>query len=108
MDNNHTLKVLTVQVLRNQDGKQNVINAVTVSVRASNELDSASIVKTCKIDVSNIENFVKFENLTEPQVLGWVTDLVGEAEVQNWYAEVDSFLTKTTAPNETFVNPPWM
>jgi hypothetical protein len=108
MDNNHTLKVLTVQVLRNQDGKQNVINAVTVSVRASNELDSASIVKTCKIDASNIENFVEFENLTEPQVLGWVTDLVGEAEVQNWYAEVDSFLTKTIAPNETFVNPPWM
>lgn len=108
MNNNHTLKVLTVQVLQNQDGKQNVINAVTVSVWASNELNSASIVKTCGLDVSNLENFVEFKKLTEPQVLTWVINSVGEDEVQNWYAEVDSFLIKTAYPNETFVNPPWM
>jgi hypothetical protein len=107
MANNHSLKIFNVQILKNYDNKQDVVNKITFAVAASNGTNEANVVKNIQLDTSKLENFVSFDQLTETQVKNWITSVAGD-EMQVWYAQADQELQNLITPNELVVNPPWI
>ena len=82
MANNHSINILNVQLLKSYSGKQDVVKNITFAIEASDGNVTASVVKNCELDISKLENFVAFENLTESQVKNWIVNSVGNDQIQ--------------------------
>mgnify|MGYP003351896861 CR=1 FL=1 len=108
MANNHSINILNVQLLKSYSGKQDVVKNITFAIEASDGNVTASVVKNCELDISKLENFVAFENLTESQVKNWIVNSVGNDQIQIYNQEADQKLQNLVSPNEVIVNPPWM
>ena len=92
MANNHSINILNVQLLKSYSGKQDVVKNITFAIEASDGSVTASVVKNCELDISKLENFVAFENLTESQVKNWIVNSVGNDQIQIYNQEADQKL----------------
>lgn len=109
MPNNHFIKVINLQILKDYDNKQNVVDKVTFSVNAENETNQiGSVISSLDLNVDNLTNFIAFENLTEVEIKNWISNIVGDAQIEVWYEKADQQLQNLIAPNQIVVNPPWM
>lgn len=54
------------------------------------------------------DTFIPFENLTEQQVIDWVKEQLGEAQVATYEAEVESAVAEMQNPPVTAPSLPWV
>jgi len=97
--------VNTVDVYPSEEGHSNVIylvhwrlNATDTEVDAEGNPYVASVYGTQSLDTSDLSNFTNFENVTSSQVQGWVETAMGEEEVANLKAALDSQIENQKNP----------
>jgi len=102
---NYTWDVNTVDVYPSEEGHSNVIylvhwrlNATDTEVDAEGNPYVASVYGTQSLDTSDLSNFTNFESVTSSQVQGWVETAMGEEEVANLKAALDSQIENQKNP----------
>jgi len=97
--------VNTVDVYPSEEGHSNVIylvhwrlNATDTEVDAEGNPYVASVYGTQSLDTSDLSNFTNFESVTSSQVQGWVETAMGEEEVANLKAALDSQIENQKNP----------
>ena len=101
----YTWNVNTVDVYQSEEGHSNVIylvhwrlNATDTEVDAEGNTYVASVYGTQSLDTSDLSNFTNFESVTSSQVQGWVETAMGEEEVANLKAALDSQIENQKNP----------
>jgi len=101
----YTWNVNTVDVYPSEEGHSNVIylvhwrlNATDTEVDAEGNPYVASVYGTQSLDTSDLSNFTNFESVTSSQVQGWVETAMGEEEVANLKAALDSQIENQKNP----------
>lgn len=98
---NYTIKKL-IQV---NDGSGTVVK-VEYEVETTDGEYKSSIFDDIQLDTSNIENFIKYEDLTEEIVLEWIKNIHGDKnEIRN--LQVIQFLKNPPKPPTIDTNLPW-
>ena len=90
--------VNTVDVKPNEGGYDDVIYNVHWSVSKEDGDYSASSYGTQSLDISDLSNFTAFAEVTADMVKGWVIDAMGEEEVANLEAGLDSQIESQKNP----------
>ena len=90
--------VNTVDVKPNEEGHDDVIYNVHWSVSKEDGDYSASSYGTQTIAISDLSNFKPFDEVTSDMVKGWVIDAMGEEEVANLEAGLDSQIESQKNP----------
>lgn len=90
--------VNTVDVKPNEGGHDDVIYNVHWSVSKEDGDYSASSYGTQSLDITDLSNFTAFAEVTADMVKGWVIDAMGEEEVANLKANLDSQIESQKNP----------
>lgn len=105
MANTYTWDCKTVDTYPTHDSHSDVVYNVHWRLNAeSNQQDaegnnySASVYGTQSIDTSDLSNFKPFDEVTSEMVQGWVTEAMGEEEVANLEANLDSQIENEKNP----------
>lgn len=108
MTNTYQTIILSLQIVPNLNGQNNVVNKVIFSLVGNNGNGViAQVGGNCELDTSNLSNFVPFSSLTQSQVEQWINESIGEVGLQNLKNQVDQLITNQLTPQPSFVNPPW-
>ena len=95
---NYTWNVSTVDTYPTLDGNTDVVYNVHWRLNAEDGDYSASSYGTQSLDTSNLSNFTSFADVTSDMVKGWVIDAMGEEEVANLEAGLDSQIESQKNP----------
>lgn len=98
MSNTYTWDCKTVDVYPNHDGHSDVVYVVHWRLNAEDGDYSASSYGTQSLDTSDLSNFTSFADVTSDMVKGWVIDAMGEEEVANLEANLDSQIESQKNP----------
>ena len=90
--------VNTVDVHPHEEGHHDVIYNVHWSVSKEDGEYSARSYGTQSLDTSDLSNFTSFADVTSDMVKGWVIDAMGEEEVANLEAGLDSQIESQKNP----------
>ena len=91
--------VNTVDVHPHEEGHDDVIYNVHWSVSKEDGDYSARSYGTQSLDTSDLSNFTSFADVTSDMVKGWVIDAMGEEEVANLEANLDSQIESQKNPS---------
>ena len=91
--------VKTVDIKPNEEGHNDVIYNVHWSVSKEDGDYSARSYGTQSLDTSDLSNFTSFADVTADMVKGWVIDAMGEEEVANLEANLDSQIESQKNPS---------
>jgi len=94
----YTWDVSTVDTYPTLDGNADVVYNVHWSVSKEDGDYSASSYGTQSLDTSDLSNFTSFADVTSDMVKGWVIDAMGEEEVANLEANLDSQIESQKNP----------
>lgn len=83
-----TLKINGDLVTQNIDGYQNVVSAVPWACEATVGKVTASVQGTVSFTFNPSNPFVQYPELTQEEVLGWVTTALGGQDAVDFYNEV--------------------
>jgi len=83
-----TLKINGNLVTQNIDGNQNIVTAVPWACETTVGTVTASVQGTVSLKYNSASPFVEYPELTEQEVLGWVTTALGGQEAVDFYNEV--------------------
>jgi len=103
---NYTWDVSTVDTYPTLDGNNDVVYSVhwrlTAEDDANQDADgnnwTATVYGTQSVDTSDLSDFTSFADLTSSDVQGWVIDAMGEEEVANLEANLDSQIESQKNP----------
>ena len=105
MANTYTWDCKTVDVYPKHDNESDVVynvhwrlNAVSDQQDAEGNDYTASVYGTHSVNADDITNFVPFADLTNDLVTGWVTDGMGEDEVDNLKSGLDNDIDNQINP----------
>tara|TARA_R100000482_G_scaffold117173_1_gene60661 strand:+ start:77 stop:388 length:312 start_codon:yes stop_codon:yes gene_type:complete len=90
--------VNTVDVHLHEEGHDDVIYNVHWSVAKEDGEYVASSYGTQTLDTSDLSNFTAFADVTADMVQGWVIDAMGEEEVANLEASLNSQIEEQKNP----------
>jgi len=88
----------------------NVVFTVHWIMFGTNDLTpptSAQVYGTQQVTYEAGSPFTPYDQLTQEQVQGWVTDAVGAATVANYQATVDQMILDILDPSVQALPPPW-
>ena len=98
MANTYTWNCKTVDTYPTHDGNADVVYNVHWILNAEDGDYSASSYGTQSLDTSDLSNFTSFADVTSDMVKGWVIDAMGEEEVANLKAGLDSQIESQKNP----------
>lgn len=105
MNTVYTQKIFSVDVLPSDGELQNVVVRVKWEYRAKNGANAAWTVHTTDLDsITDIENFVPFDQLTEELVLSWINSKEDMIELKS---KLDSDLQAVINTTTKEKLPPW-
>jgi len=90
--------VKTVDVHLKEEGHDNVVYNVHWRVNKEDGEFTASSYGTQSLDTSDLSNFKPFDELTSDMVKDWVINAMGEEEVTNLEANLDSQIESQKNP----------
>jgi hypothetical protein len=89
----------TVDVRPTRDSNENVVYNVHWKLIGINENGSGTrVIGTQELDISNIENFIPFENLTNEQITSWVESAMGEDQINIYKTALQSQIQELETP----------
>ena len=94
----YTWDVSTVDTYPTLESNADVVYNVHWSVSKEDGDYSASSYGTQSLDTSDLSNFTSFADVTSDMVKGWVIDAMGEEEVANLEANLDSQIESQKNP----------
>jgi len=94
----YTWDVSTVDTYPTLDGNADVVYNVHWRLNATDDEYTASAYGTQSINTSDLSNFKPFDEVTSDMVKGWVIDAMGEEEVANLEASLDSQIESEKNP----------
>ena len=87
----------------------NVVTAVHWRLTATEGQHSASTYGSAGVGAPTPEEFISYEDLTEEEIIGWVTNaLGGEVYVQALKDNLDIQIATQKAPVSGSMSPPWV
>lgn len=86
---------------------QNVVSTVHWTLTATEGTYTASTYGSLGVDEPAPEQFVAYEELTEEEVIQWVTDTMGEEQVQSMEDRLASQIKSQKEPVSGTMTPPW-
>ena len=95
--NTYNFKINAVDCYTFKDGLEKVAYNVHWSYFGTDGTHTASMIGVKSIGEPDPENFVAFENLTEEQVIGWIS---ASMDVQQMQANLDSQIAELAAPSK--------
>jgi hypothetical protein len=95
---NYTWNVSTVDTYPTLDGNADVVYNVHWRLNAEDDEYTASAYGTQSINTSDLSNFKPFDEVTSDMVKGWVIDAMGDEEVANLEASLDSQIESQKNP----------
>ena len=75
----------------------------TENTDSSGQPITASISGPRTLDVTNLESFISFNNLTNETATSWVTDTWGTTQVDAFKAQVDALIEKKVNPTDKII-----
>lgn len=93
-----TLKINGDLITQNIDGNQNIVTAVPWACEATVGKVTASVQGTVSLKYNPSNPFVEYPELTQQEVLGWVTTALGGQDAVDFYDAV--VLEKATTFDE--------
>lgn len=75
------------------NGMNNIIKEVRFSLTGTDGINTVTNFFAVTLDNPTTENFTEFENLTRDQILQWVTDKVGEDQINSLKTGITSELS---------------
>ena len=93
--NNYTWKINAVDCYTSKDGLEKVAYNVHWSYFATNGEHTASMIGVQSIGEPNPDNFVAFEDLTEDDVISWISSAM---DVEQMQANLDKQIEDLVAP----------
>ena len=93
--NNYTWKINAVDCYTSKDGLEKVAYNVHWSYFATNGEHTASMIGVQSVGEPNPENFVAFEDLTEDDVISWISAAM---DVEQMQANLDKQIEDLVAP----------
>ena len=93
--NNYTWKINAVDCYTSKDGLEKVAYNVHWSYFATNGEHTASMIGVQSIGEPNPDNFVAFEDLTEDDVISWIS---ASMDVEQMQANLDKQIEDLVAP----------
>jgi len=93
--NNYTWRINAVDCYTSKDGLEKVAYNVHWSYFATNGEHTASMIGVQSIGEPNPENFVAFEDLTEDDVISWISEAM---DVEQMKANLDKQIEDLVAP----------
>lgn len=103
--NIYTWKVAALDVVKNQAGLSDVVVGVHYTVDCSDGTDSVGAYGSIACDSANVEGFIPYENLSEPQVIEWVKQKVDVPQIE---AQLSIALETTKKPPIVNKPLPWI
>lgn len=76
----------------NMNGMNNIIKQLRFSLTGTDGVNTVTNFFAVTLDNPAPENFIEFENLTRDQILQWVTDKVGEDQINSLKTGITSEL----------------
>ena len=70
---------------------------------SSGQAITASISGPRTLDVTNLESFIDFNNLTNETATSWVTDAWGATQVNDFKAQVDALIEAKVNPTDKII-----
>ena len=104
--NSYTWHVSSVNVFPEFNGKQNVVATVKFCVAGTDGKNTATVSGSQDLTLSDVSQFVEYENLTETQIIDWVKTALGESGQFTYTAEISAILTQKTMPVVLPINIP--
>lgn len=95
--NTYNFKINAVDCYTSKDGLEKVAYNVHWSYFGTDGTHTASMIGVQSIGEPDPENFVAFENLTEEQVIGWISSSM---DVEQMQANLDSQIAELAAPSK--------
>ena len=93
--NTYTWKINAIDCYTSKDGLEKVAYNVHWSYFGTDGTHTASMIGVQSIGEPNPENFVAFEDLTEDQVVGWISSSMNVEQMQ---ANLDKQLAELATP----------
>ena len=93
--NNYTWKINAVDCYTSKDGLEKVAYNVHWSYFATNGEHTASMIGVQSVGEPNPDNFVAFEDLTEDDVISWIS---ASMDVEQMQANLDKQIEDLVAP----------
>jgi len=93
--NNYTWRINAVDCYTSKDGLEKVAYNVHWSYFATNGEHTASMIGVQSVGEPNPDNFVAFENLTEDDVISWISAAM---DVEQMQANLDKQIEDLVAP----------
>jgi len=93
--NNYTWRINAVDCYTSKDGLEKVAYNVHWSYFATNGEHTASMIGVQSVGEPNPENFVAFEDLTEDDVISWIS---ASMDVEQMQANLDKQIEDLVAP----------
>ena len=93
--NTYNFKINAVDCYTSKDGLEKVAYNVHWSYFGTDGTHTASMIGVQSIGEPNPENFVAFEDLTEEQVIGWIS---ASMDVEKMQENLDKQLAELAAP----------
>lgn len=88
----------TVDVKVEVEDKKDVIFNVHWRLTGDDGTSQTTVIGTCLLDTSNLENFVDFDNVKHSEVVSWVEEKLGEEQVSQLKSNLDKQLDSLTNP----------
>lgn len=109
MANTYSIKVGSLQTKSNLNNKTNVVYKIYFQVVATDENNNTGEVNhSFCIDTSDLSNFIEFVNLTEQNVLDWITKHYNPLSMKSLQNDADADLINKLQPSDQIVSPPWI
>jgi hypothetical protein len=104
----YTWQFPALDVTYSVDELQNVVTAVHWRLTAIEDQHSATTYGSVGVGTPTPEAFISYEDLTEEEVISWVTTaLGGEESVQTKMDELAAQIETQKAPKTGTMSPPW-
>jgi hypothetical protein len=99
----------SLEVTYDVDGLENVVTVVHWRLNAADGIHNASSYGACGVGSPTPEAFVSYEDITEEEVVEWVTTaLGGEDKVETMKDGLAAQIATLKAPKSGSMTPPWM
>lgn len=95
--NTYNFKINAVDCYTSKDGLEKVAYNVHWSYFGTDGTHTASMIGVQSIEEPDPENFVSFEDLTEEQVVGWIS---ASMDIEQMQANLDSQIAELAAPSK--------
>jgi len=108
MDNSYTWVIARMDAYPTHENQENVVYTVYWTLNGTDKNGHfGSLDGTVNVIYSDNDLFTPYEQLTESQVIGWVTTALGPEQVSALENNINEQIKQQIAPKSVNLSPPW-